>query len=260
MEGKVDPLQLNTQPENYPGVASVMLWHGMLQSPGLKAVEERIEQVTGFPAAHFSDFVIDKIEPGAHWKPHYDTHPYYTPMATIIVFLTENGGPVVYPSSSTPVKVLPQKGMAIVHHNTDEKNQMDMSTVHALLPVKEGEAAYVARKYVFTTPVSTARRVALPVFAFAFGGKLPGVFSVFHDMLVEKFGVEDGNTYFDKACQFIPLLLVACLVQYLVNYVREQLEGNNKNKSSKSGEKEKKGQDTKKQPSSKKGKKGTKKD
>jgi hypothetical protein len=264
IENQVDSLQLNTQPENYPGVESVMLWHGMLQSQSLKAIEERIEQVTGFPSAHFSDFIVDKLEPGAFWKPHYDTHPYYTPMATIIVFLTDNGGPVVYPSSRTPVKVLPQKGMAIVHHNTDERQQLDMSTVHAMLPHKEGETAYVARKYVFTTPISNARRVALPTFALPFGGKLPTVFSTLHDALVEKFGEEDGNTYFDKACVFVPLLLVACLVQVLVSYIREQLEGGGSSSSSKSTSKSssdktaKKTQDIKNNQSPPKSKKGKK--
>ena len=257
VEGETDPLHLNTQPENYPGVESVMLWNGVLQSPALKAIEERIEQVTGFPSAHFSEFVIDKLEPGAHWKPHYDTHPYYTPMATIIVFLDENGGPVVYPSSRKPIKVLPQKGMAIVHHNTDEHGQMDMSTVHALLPTNEGKAAYVARKYVFTTPISNARRVALPSFAFPFGGKLPGFFSTFHGLLVEKFGIEDGNAYFDKACVVVPVLFACLLVQVLVDYIRKRLAADDSSNKEKSTSKSKKSQDTKK-PVTRKSKNGKK--
>jgi hypothetical protein len=229
-EGKIDTLQLNTQPENYPGVESVMLWHGMLQSSALKAVEERIEQVTGFPSSHLSDFVVDKLEPGAHWKPHYDTHPYYIPMATIIVFLTDNGGPLVYPSARTPVKVTPQKGMAIVHHNTDERNQIDMSTVHALLPAQDGEAAYVARKFIFTNPVSNARRIALPAYALLWGGKLPRVIATCHDLMVDNFGMEDGSIYFDKVCIFLPILLLGVLIQYLVNYIRQQLKGSDNEK------------------------------
>ncbi|KAG7360876.1 PA domain containing protein [Nitzschia inconspicua] len=252
-EGKTDALQLNTQPENYPGVESTMLWHGMLQSPALKAVEERIEQVTGFPSAHFSDFVVDKLEPGAEWKPHYDLHPFYTPMATIIVFLTDNGGPVVYPSARTPIKVTPQKGMAIVHHNTDEHNQMDLNTVHALLPVPAGAgAAYVARKYVFTTPISNARRIALPAFALPFGGKLPSIVTSVHDLMVDQFGMDDGSVYFDKLCVFLPLLLVGLLVQSLVGYIRKQLDG--------SGEKDTKSREKNSTPATtpRKGKKGKK--
>lgn len=264
-EGKTDPLQLNTQPENYPGVERTMLWHGMLQSPALKAIDERIEQVTGFPSAHFSDFVVDKLEPGAEWKPHYDMHPYHTPMATIIVFLTDNGGPVVYPSARHPIKVTPQKGLAIVHHNTDERNQMDMSTAHALLSVPEGEgAAYVARKYVFTDPISNARRIALPMYALPFGGKLPKVVSTAHDFLVEKFGLEDGSAYFDKAAVVLPIIVLLLLVQVLVDYIRKHLIGsgdekNDNSSSSKSGKEKKKSSSSSSSTATpRKGKKGKK--
>ena len=226
---KDDILQYTVQHENFPDVERTVLWQGLLQTPGRKAIEERIEQVTGFPAAHHSDFVIDKLEPGAYWKPHYDNHPYLIPMATITVFLTDSGGPIVYPSAKEPVKVLPTKGMAIVHHNTNEKHQMDFSTVHALLADSSGPA-YVARKYIFTTPVSNARRVGLPVFALPFGGKLPGVLSTFHDLLIEKFGEEQGSFYFDKACVFIPLLIILSIAQYISEYVQKQVKGSSDKK------------------------------
>jgi hypothetical protein len=223
---KLDILQWNTQPDVFPGVERVMLWQGMLASPGEKAVEERIEQVTGFPAVHFSEWVVERLEPGAHWKAHFDTHPYLTPMATITVFLNKEGGPVVYPSGRSPFKVLPRKGMAIVHHNTDEKHRLDYSTIHALLPQNADGAApaYVARKYVLVDPVSSARRVALPAFAFLFGGKLPSFIADLHDLLNDKFGYEDGNKYFDKACVFVPALIVLLIVQYLVGHIRKYLE------------------------------------
>lgn len=221
---KEDLLQMTIQADSFPGVQRVMLWQGMLQSPAQKAMEERIEQVTGFPVAHFSDWVVDKIEPGAHWKPHYDDHPLFTAMATITVFLTEDGGAVVYPSSKTPVKVATRRGMAIVHHNTDDRHNMDLSTVHALLPHDGDKPVYIARKYVFTDPVSNARRVALPLFALPFGGKLPGVLCAFHDLLLEKFGVEQGSIYFDKACVFVPLLIVLLIVQAIADYVQKQFK------------------------------------
>eukprot|EP00536_Pseudo-nitzschia_multiseries_P009808 jgi/Psemu1/325782/estExt_fgenesh1_pg.C_2850002 len=269
----IDNLQLNTQPENYPGVESVMLWQGVLASPAQKAIEERIEQVTGFPSTHFSDFVVDKLQPGgAHWKPHFDSHPsddssssYATPIATIIVFLTEqqqadadsDSGAVVYPSSSNnPIKVVPKKGLAIVHHNMDDKDQLDMSTLHAMLPIKkDGETVYVARKYVFEQPMSKSRRMAIPVFAFPFGGKLPKFVVGFHEMLVEKFGVEDGNRYFDKACVFLPMLVALLLAQFVVNYVKDQIMEQQSAGSSESDKKSTSKSDSKKQ-SSKKSKKG----
>jgi hypothetical protein len=268
--GVTDNLQLNTQPENYPGVESVMLWQGNLASPAQKAIEERIEQVTGFPADHFSDFVIDKLGEGTYWKPHFDKHPYAyysTPIATIIVFLTlpseaasGKGGSIVYPSSSKkPIQVLPQTGLAIVHHNMDDKDQLDMSTLHALLPIPKGETLYVARKYVFEQPISKSRRVGLPAFAFLFGGKLPKVVVTVHDALVEAFGVEDGSLYFDKACIFVPLLVVLLLAQGIVNYVRDQIldekSSSSSVKSKESGQSKKKGSKSASKKKTKKGKK-----
>ena len=255
-EGKTSPvekddlLQLSHQIENFPDVERTMVWQGMMQSPTSKAIEERIEQVTGFPSTHYSDFVVDMIKPGAHWKPHYDTHPYLIPMATITVFLNDVGGPIVYPSAREPVKVLPRKGMAIVHHNTDEKHKMDLSTVHAMLPDDGETPVYVARKYIFTTPVPTARRVALPAFALPFGGKLPGPVVALHDLLIEQFGTEQGSFYFDKACVFIPVLIALIIAQYLAEYIQAQVTGGGK-----SSEAEKKKTDEKGQRRSKKGKK-----
>jgi len=260
----IDNLQLNSQPEKYPGVESVMLWQGALASVAQKAVEDRIEQVTGFPAAHFSDFVVDKLESGAHWKPHFDKHPYafqQTPTATIIVFLTQQidggGGSVVYPgSNNNPIKILPQKGLAIVHHNMDDKDELDMSTLHAMLPINEGETLYVARKYVFAQPISQSRRVVLPVFAFPFGGKLPTFVVSIHDMLVGNFGVEDGTIYFDNVCIILPVLVLLLLAQLVLTYVKDQIMDTtsaDKESSEKTGKKSSKSD---KKQSSKKSKKG----
>ena len=227
--GKDDILQYSSQSDKYHNVERVLLWQGMLQTPAYKAIEERIEQVTGFPAAHYSDFIVDKLDTttgnGSYWKPHYDTHPHFIPMATITVFLTDvdsGGCSVVYPSCKQPVKVLPSKGMAIVHHNTNDKHELDLSTVHGLLPGSKGDGnpIYIARKYIFTTPVPTARRLALPIFAAPFGGKLPGIVVTLHDVLVEKFGIEDGSFYFDKACVFIPLLITLLIAQYIAEYIQ----------------------------------------
>jgi hypothetical protein len=236
-----DLLQMTNQAEHFPGVERVMLWQGLLQSPGGKAIEERVEQVTGFPAVHYSDWVVDRLDSAAHWKPHYDTHPYLGVMATITVFLTENGGPIVYPSSKKPVKVAPRKGMAIVHHNLDEKHEIDYSTVHAMMPQDSNSGdtgpIYVARKYIFTTPVSKARRIALPLFAMPFGGKLPSFVSSFHDFMLEKFGSEQGGSYFDKACVFAPILLVLMLIQSISEYVQAQVKASSDDKKKKKEDK-----------------------
>jgi hypothetical protein len=221
---KEDILQLTENPDNFVGVERAMLWQGLLQTPARKAIEERIEQVTGFPSSHYSDFVVDRLDAGALWKPHYDTHPTMILMATITVYLTADGGSIVYPSSKTPVKITARKGMAIVHHNTNEKHELDMATIHAMLPQTDGPV-YVARKYVFTTPVSNARRVALPLLALPFGGKLPGFIVTMHDFLTEKFGVEDGGFYFDKACLFLPLAIILFALQLISEAVQAKVKG-----------------------------------
>jgi len=247
-----DSLQMNTQPENFPAVERVMLWQGTLASPAQKAIEERIEQVTGFPSTHFSDFVVDKLEAGAHWKPHYDKDPfslYSTPIATIIVFLKSNGE-VVYPrGNKNPIKIVPHKGLAIVHHNMNENDDLDMSTLHALLPIKEDEIAYIARKYVFDSPVSNARRTALPAFAFLSGGKLPSFIVRFHDFLAESFGIKDGGVYFDKACIFVPALILILLTQIMFTYVKGQIISSGNDNKDDNGS-------TQKKSSKRKGKKG----
>jgi len=264
----IDTLQLQTQPQNFPGVESAMLWKGKLATPGQLAIEERIEQVTGFPKDHFSDFVVDKLTEGDQWLPHYDLHPdtysFNPPIATITVFLNElssnesEGGSIeYYPSgarkSSTSkknIRVLPQKGLAIVHHNLDDKDRYDTSTLHALLPLAQGETLFVARKYVFDQPVSTSRKVVLPAFAFLFGGKLPKFVVTLHDALVEQFGPQQGSVYFDKACVFVPLLILLSIVQFVVNYLKDQMTGGSSSKDSKSET------SSKKKKSSKKDKKG----
>jgi hypothetical protein len=232
---KNDALQLTHDWHKFEGIERVMLWQGMLLWPARKAIEERIEQVTGFPSSHYSDFVIDKIEKGGHWKAHYDTFPGITnnvPMASITIFLTDDhkGGEAVYPSTEDkPVKVLPRRGLAVVHHNTDDRREFDVNSVHALLPVTEG-TLYVARKYIFAEPVSHARRIALPVFALPFGGKLPTPFIRLYRYLTVKFDYEQGGAYFDKVCIFVPLLLILGCVQIIVDYVRGKSSSSNKKK------------------------------
>jgi hypothetical protein len=217
-------LEHSYQAEKSHKMERVLLWKGALQAHSGKQVEERIEQVTGFPSGHQSDFIIDKLEAGSYWKPHYDVHEEagVVPMATITVFLTEAGPPVVYPSCDEPVKIESRKGMGIVHHNTNDKHKMDVTTLHAYLP--PSGTVYVARKFVFATPVSNARRVALPLFAAPFGGKLPWIVVRLHDIMVEKFGYEQGGMYFDKLCIFVPVLILLGLAQAIATVVQSKMK------------------------------------
>jgi hypothetical protein len=241
--GGRDALQLATDAWKKPNVERVMLWQGQLHSPARKAIEDRIEQVTGFPAAHFSDFVVDKYERGSYWVSHYDTAPDGTvPIATITVFLSvpnEGGSPfsghMVFPSTESggPLAIRPIKGLAVVHHNANENNEFDVHAVHAQLP--PDSTLYVATKYIFPAPVSKARRTILPFLAMVNGGRLPRWVSSLHDFMTKKFGYEDGGTYFDKLFIFAPVLVLLSLVQYVVEYVSKHMRQSASTSAAKTG-------------------------
>jgi hypothetical protein len=220
-----DTLQLTQDAEALVDVETVMLWQGLLQGPAQKAVEERIEQVTGFSTSHFSDFVVDKFESGSYWNAHYDNIGINQPIASVMVFLNDDieGGEIVYPATQTdPIKILPTKGMAVVHHNTDEHQDFDFNSLHGLLP--PNGRLYVARKYIYAQPLSNARRIALPLFALPFGGSLPGPVTSLYRIMVEKFGEEQGGMWFDKACVFLPLLLILLGAQHGIEAVQKKMK------------------------------------
>jgi hypothetical protein len=236
-----DPLQLLQSPENFVKSQRSMLWQGLWQSASGKAIEERIEQATGFPASHFTDFVVDRLKPGSYWKPHFDTldaTPGGLPMATLTIFLTEppasageSSAALVYPSAKGgPVQVRPQQGLAVIHHNWNDRHEFESNAVHALLEYTGGSSdqpIYVARKYVVSSPISNSRRVVLPLVAMACGGRLPGFLSTIYNLLAEQFGHETGGLYFDKLCIFAPVLALLCLIQLAVSIVQKKMAASN---------------------------------
>lgn len=241
--GRNDPLQYTTQADKLVQTERVHLWEGLWQGPERQAIQERIEQVTGFPAAHLSDWTVDRLTEGSYWQPHYDTLPgNYVPMATITVFLsvpTTNdkdgdetgdggGGEMVFPNTETepPVLIRPVQGLAVVHHNTDEQHQFDLHSLHALLPVTGSGEFYIATKYILPLPASKARRGVLPALALLNGGRLPDLVVSLHDLLVAQFGVDTGGVYFDKVCVFVPVLLLLALVNVVGVYVHRQIKAN----------------------------------
>lgn len=228
---KADALQLTVDPSPFVNVDRVMLWEGALQGPGGKAIDERIEQITGFPSQHYSDWTVDRLKSGSHWNPHYDLLPSnFAPLATITVFLSgvSDGGEMVFPSTQTsPVKIRPVKGLAVVHHNSNEKQEFDVNSIHGLLPVAPDDkdaVLYIGRKYILPDPVSKARRTGLPVVSWASGGKLPAVFVKLHDGLTGHFGFENGSTYFDKIIVFTPIFLFLIVAQYVGQLVHKHLK------------------------------------
>jgi hypothetical protein len=133
---------------------------GLFHNTIFKAMEERMEQVTGFPAVHFSEWIVDRVGVGSTLQPHYDTLPGgMIPHATITVFLSDwtttdtststttttaasspllEGGEIVYPrtsGNSYPILIRPVQGLAIVHHNTNEQHELETNSLHAMLPI-----------------------------------------------------------------------------------------------------------------------------
>lgn len=231
-EKKVKPvsgdslLELSYNTEKLHKVQRATLWQGLWQLPANKAIEERIEQVTGFPAAHFSDFIVDKYEAGSHRQPHYDVFPNTVAMATITIFLTDGEAPsVVYPNAKEPIKIYPKKGMAVVHHNTnDNQFELDYDTIHAMMPAKG--TMYIAQKFILAQPVSYARRIVVPLFDFV---GLSFVMVQLYDVFIERFGMEQGSAYFDKFCVGMPVLVIGLIVQFIA----DKLQGKRPDKKTK---------------------------
>lgn len=231
-------------------IDSAMLWRGSLVSHSGKEINERIQQVTGFPVDHMSDFQINRHRRGSYHAPHYDDHPVRTPMASIVVFLDtldyQDGGEFVFPNPTDdeedPIKIHPTKGMGIVYHNTDEEGNFDPSTLHAELEVKGNVVKHVAKRWIYMDPLPPSRRIALPLIAAPFGGKLPRVVVRAHDMLVEKFGLDTGTMYFDKLCVVLPILVLFGVASVIGGYVKDHLVGNGgggKKEGGKTGKKKK---------------------
>ena len=132
------------------GIDRAVLWRGQLHSHAGKQIEDRIDQITGYPAEHFSDWHVDRFSArdGSFYGPHYDVLPTTVPIASMTVFLNDvpeqQGGEFVYPNASdgTPVMIRPTRGLAVVHHNTDDQYQFDPATLHAELELLGGEVEY----------------------------------------------------------------------------------------------------------------------
>lgn len=209
-------------------IEKVMLWKGQLDGHASKQVDERIEQVTGYPKDQFSDWQIMKYVKGSKYEMHYDYHPLNSPVATITVFLNdlesdESGGEVVYPKADKqPIMVKPKLGLAVVHHNTDFEGNFDYSSLHGERPVVRDEVKYIAKKFVYAAPLPPSKRFVLPLLALSSGGKLPRWVITLHDYIIVKFGLETGGFYFDKLCVMGLTFLIFGIVGAVSSLFREK--------------------------------------
>ena len=217
----------------------VTLWKGGIAGKLFKDIDERISQVTGFPPEHFSDFQVNKYEKGSAYDEHFDINPANGIMASITIFLNdvpqEGGGEFIFTKpkdgNGEPVIISPTKGLAIVHHNTDEKYNFDRATVHSEAELLSG-FKYVAKKYVYLNPQEKHMRIVLPLIAMPFGGKLPRVFITLQNLLIDNFGFESAETYFRKIITMIPVLILIAIASAVSNFVTNKLKSNDDSASS----------------------------
>jgi hypothetical protein len=224
-------------------------WKGAVNSQPGKLIEERIEQVTGYPQAQFSDWQLTKFEEGSQMDLDMDSHPLYPPVATITVFLntvdTDSGGNMVFPylggTNPDPVLIHPTQGLAVVHHTIDFEGQIEPHSIYGDLPLVKG-VIYVARKFVYAEPLPPSQRVVLPLLAWVFGGALPRWVEELHDRLLVNYGLQQGIVHFDKIMVIGPFILVGLLVSVIGKLVvgTKEKSVSTKGSSSKKRKKQKK--------------------
>lgn len=246
-------IEYMTDTTPYRNVDRTVLHPGFFQSLLMKAVDERIEQVTGFPIHHYSEWIIDRLTINSTYHPHYD-NTYLpnelVPHATITVFLndvsefadTVEGGQLVYPTiggkttknmhgSTDPIRIQPTQGLGVVHHNTNEKQLLETYSLHGLLPLKyqhnhdhhlhdnKVPYLYMARKYILPIPISKVRRYTIPVYLTVFGhhsdGLVMKVLQEWYILCVQQFGIETGNLYFDYSIVGGPALILVLLLAFM---------------------------------------------
>ena len=164
-------------------------------------------------------------------------------MASITIFLNDvekgNGGEFIFShpedGGGEPVSITPTKGLAIVHHNTDNNYNFDKSTIHEEAVLSGGGYKYVAKKFVYLNPQQNHMRIVLPLMAMPFGGKLPRVFILLENALIDQFGLESGEFYFQKIVTMIPVLLLIGIASVVSNFVTNQLKGEGGNGTAASG-------------------------
>ena len=126
--------------------------------PVLRAIEERIADLTQIPVDHGEGLQILHYAVGGEYKPHYDYfNPYITGeavhyyrggqrIATVIMYLNnvDEGGETIFPY--VKVSVNPVKGSALLFYNCTPDGRSDPYSLHGGSPVRKGEK-WIATKW-----------------------------------------------------------------------------------------------------------------
>ncbi|NSX02485.1 2OG-Fe(II) oxygenase [Cupriavidus gilardii] len=133
------------------------------EHPLIETLEARIAAVTGVPVEQGEGLQILNYKPGAEYQPHYDFFNPQRPgearqlrvggqrMATLVIYLNDvpAGGATAFPKLG--LRVNPVKGNAVFFAYLGEDGTLDERTLHAGLPVEQGEK-WIATKWLREAP------------------------------------------------------------------------------------------------------------
>lgn len=133
------------------------------ENEAIARIDERLAALTGHPLAHGEGLQVIHYTPGGEYKAHFDYFPPEDPgsavhlqkggqrVCTVVMYLNEvqAGGETHFPKLS--LMVHPQKGAALKFSYGVGGRQPDDRTLHAGMPVVEGEK-WIATKWIRERP------------------------------------------------------------------------------------------------------------
>lgn len=121
----------------------------------ISKLEKRISEITNTPVENGEGLQVLKYEVGEEYKLHFDFFPTNKVdnskggqrIGTFLLYLNdvEAGGETVFPKVG--LSIVPKKGAAVYFHYGNSKDQVDRKTLHASIPVSNGEK-WVATKWI----------------------------------------------------------------------------------------------------------------
>ena len=131
------------------------------QNSILKAIEQKIVQITQIPMENGEGLQVLHYNTGGEYQPHYDYFTASMPggaetltrggqrQATFIMYLNtpEEGGETIFPVAK--IKIRPKKGNALLFYNTTPEGTEDPRSFHGGAPVIKGEK-WIATKWLRT--------------------------------------------------------------------------------------------------------------
>lgn len=130
-----------------------------LEDEMLSAIEERIDELTGYPQINGENLHVLHYGVGGEFKPHFDFFNEDTVggqeavacggqrVITLVMYLNDpkEGGETVFPEVDITIK--PKKGNALLFHNLEPGGAVDLLSYHGGSPVKAGEK-WIATKWI----------------------------------------------------------------------------------------------------------------